>query len=66
MWCLQCCQFVDAALVVSLLLPALLPAAPAPPGHPKGVRLSHGNLAYQVQHLDYFLQVRAVAWPRGK
>lgn len=26
-------------------------------GHPKGVCLSHGNLAYQVNHLDYFLQV---------
>eukprot|EP00775_Hariotina_reticulata_P004816 gene4816-5063_t len=28
-------------------------------GHPKGVVLSHGNLAYQVDHLDYFLQVAA-------
>eukprot|EP00879_Flechtneria_rotunda_P005441 GHRR01005734.1.p1 GENE.GHRR01005734.1~~GHRR01005734.1.p1 ORF type:complete len:588 (+),score=208.21 GHRR01005734.1:736-2499(+) len=26
-------------------------------GHPKGACLSHGNLAYQVDHLDYFLQV---------
>jgi long-subunit acyl-CoA synthetase (AMP-forming) len=26
-------------------------------GHPKGVVLSHGNLAYQVNHLDYFLEV---------
>eukprot|EP00878_Enallax_costatus_P036567 GHUV01041074.1.p1 GENE.GHUV01041074.1~~GHUV01041074.1.p1 ORF type:complete len:511 (+),score=205.18 GHUV01041074.1:480-2012(+) len=26
-------------------------------GHPKAVCLSHGNLAYQVDHLDYFLQV---------
>jgi hypothetical protein len=35
---------------------AVFTAAP-PAGHPKGVCLSHGNLAYQVQHLDYFLKV---------
>ncbi len=27
-------------------------------GHPKGVMLSHANLAYQINNLSYFVEVR--------
>jgi acyl-CoA synthetase (AMP-forming)/AMP-acid ligase II len=33
------------------------PAAPPPPGHPKGVMLTHGNLRSQIDRFPYFLEV---------